>query len=229
MELRIFGPGGTAEGQFEKDLKTLFAVDPKGWELLANWFITTDSLDPENALSSPAIIASTLVPEQFTASVNAVKYLLEAWYLYGLELADIQRDLMVLGYPADQVERLGGLLRQLERVKQTVYAEFMRFEHENAVLPMLEDIDVVCDVRPIFEDYAYPIPEKARVSHTRLLGFSYMVLMELVAKDFEGRSHKLSFQMTEGTLADFKAALQRTTDQLDTLKKRTRALSDGDF
>lgn len=227
MELKMFGPGGTPEEQFEKDLKTLFAVDPIGWELLGNWFVTTDSFDPEEALSSPAIIASTLVPEQFTASVSAVKYLLEAWHLYGLELADIQRDLMVLGYPADQVERLGVLLAPLARVKRTVYAEFMRFGHETAVLPTLEDIDVVCDVRPIFEDYVYPIPQRTRTSHTKLLGFSYMVLMELAAEDFEGRSHKLSFQMTEDTLADFKAALQRVSDQLDILKKNTRELSDG--
>jgi hypothetical protein len=54
-----------------------------------------------------------------------------------------------------------------------------------------------------------------------------MVLMELAAEDFEGRSHKLSFQMTEDTLADFKAALQRVSDQLDILKKNTRELSDG--
>jgi hypothetical protein len=53
-----------------------------------------------------------------------------------------------------------------------------------------------------------------------------MILMQLFAEDFEGKSHKLSFQMREDTLDDFKLALQRVSDQLDTLKKRTRALSD---
>jgi hypothetical protein len=93
------------------------------------------------------------------------------------------------------------------------------------LLPTLEDIDVVCDVRPIFEDYVYPIPERNTVSHTKLLGFSYLVLMELLTEDFDGNTHRLSFQMTEGTLADFRVALQRATEQLDILKANTRALS----
>ena len=145
--------------------------------------------------------------------------------MYGLEVPDIQRDILVLGYSTDKVERLGAMLARLGPVKQRAYTAFMRFEHENAVLPTLEDIDAVCDLRPIFEDYVYPVPEKSVTSHTRLLGFSYMVLVQLVTEDFQGQSQTLSFQMTENVLADFKSALQRASEQLDIQKASTRGLS----
>ena len=48
----------------------------------------------------------------------------------------------------------------------------------------LEDINVVCDLRPVFEDTVYPIPEALPVRHTKLLGYSYMVLMEVFTEDF---------------------------------------------
>jgi hypothetical protein len=101
----------------------------------------------------------------------------------------------------------------------------MRFDHENAVLPTLEDVNVVCDLRPVFEDTVYPIPEASPVRHTRLLGYSYLVLMELFTEDFGGRTQRLGFQMNEATLADFQAALQRAREQLDILKASTSAIS----
>ena len=225
MQLKLFGPSSVPDEQFVEDLNTLFGIDQDGWDLVAEWFLTTDRFDPEGALSSPAVVASALLPEQFIASVNAVRYLLEAWHIYSLQLSEIQHDLIVLGHPAVQVGRLGALLSQLERVKQPVHSALMRSDQENAILPTLEDIDVVCDVRPIFGDYVYPIPEPGDNSHTKLLGFSYMTLMGLSLEDFEGNRHTLSFQMTEDTLADFKAALQRATDQLDILKTATRGIS----
>jgi hypothetical protein len=141
-------------------------------------------------------------------------------------LAELQRDLLVAGLSAQEVDRLSELLKRLEPLKQSVYTDYMRFEHENAVLPTLEDIDVVCDVRPIFEDYVYPIPAtRSGPSHTKLLGFSYVIMMELFAEDIEGISHRLSFQMTEDRVADFQAALQRASEQLNILKAKTSALT----
>jgi hypothetical protein len=224
MELKVLGANGPPD-EFADDLKTLLALDSSAWAVLRQWFLTTDSFDTEEAISSPAIAASPLLPDQFRQCVRALQYLLESWHASALELPDLQRDLLALGVPTQEIDRLGVLLDHLSPVRLRAYTHFMRYEHENAVLPTLEDIDVVCDVRPIFEDYVYPIPKKSTVSHTKLLGFSYMVLMELLAEDFEGNTHKLSFQMTEDTLADFRVALQRASEQLDILKENTRALS----
>jgi len=224
MELKVFGANGPPD-EFANDLKTLLALDPSAWEIIEKWFLTSDTFDTEDAISSPAIAASSLLPEQFRQCVRTLQYLLESWHASGLQLSDLQRDLLVLGVAAQEIDRLGALLERLSPVRRRVYTHFMRYEHENSVLPTLEDIDVVCDVRPIFEDYVYPVLEKSAVSHTKLLGFSYMVLMELLTEDFDGNTRKLSFQMTEDTLADFRVALERANEQLDILKANTRALS----
>jgi hypothetical protein len=194
------------------------------WDALAKWFLTTDSFDVDDAVASPAAIASPMAPAQYRNCVDALQYLLEAWRETNKQLSDLQQDLLVLGLSATEVDRLGTLLKRLEPIKDRVYASFMRFEHENAILPTLEDIDVVCDIRPVFEDYVYPLPENRAVDHTKLLGFSYMVLMELLTEDIEGKTRKISFQMTEDTLADFQVALKRASEQLDILKARTRDL-----
>ena len=124
-------------------------------------------------------------------------------------MPEIQRDLLLLNYPPKQIERLGSLLERLRPTRERVYCDYMRFDHENAVLPTLEHVNAVCDLRPVFEDTVYPVPEAKLVRHTKLLGYSYMVLMEIFTEDFGGRTQRLSFQMTEATLADFQAALQR--------------------
>ncbi len=224
MEFKVFGAYGPAD-DLADDLKALLALDPATWDTLAKWFLTTDSFDLEEAFSSPAIAASLLLPEQFSKCAGGILDLLESWHASHLELPDLLRDLMFLGFTTEEIDRLGALLERLGPVKRRAYTDFMKFEHENAVLPTLEDIDVVCDIRPIFEDYVYPVPRKSAVSHTKLLGFSYMVLMELLAEDIEGKTSKLSFQMTEQTLAAFQVALQRAREQLDILKANTNALS----
>src|ERR1039458_4068246 len=131
--------------------------------------------------------------------------------MYGLQLPEIQRDLLLLNCPRERIERLGSLLERLRPARDRVYRDYMRFDHENAVLPTpgghkcgrksqttfmsstrmryfrpLEDINVVCDLRPVFEDTVYPIPEALPVRHTKLLGYSYMVLM-VFTEDFGGR------------------------------------------
>ena len=150
--------------------------------MLANWFLTTNDFDSEQA--SPAVAASTLLPEQFTESADVLKYILESWYMYGLQLPEIQRDLLLLNCPRERIERLGSLLERLRPARDRVYRDYMRFDHENAVLPTLNDINVVCDLRPVFEDTVYPIPEALPVRHTKLLGYSYMVLTNGLHRGF---------------------------------------------
>jgi hypothetical protein len=221
----MFGPGGFPDDAFRRGLRTLFSLDDKGWKVIENWFLTTDSFNPDEALSSPAFVASSLTPDQTTESVEVLQFMLEAWHMYGLEPQAIQRDLMLLGRSAADIERLGQLLQRLSPVKDRAYAGYMRLEHENAVLPTLEDIDVVCDLRPVFEDYVYPSPKIASTQHKKLLGFTYLVLAELQTEDSMGRKQRLAFQMTENSLKDLESAIRRAQDQLDILKARTRALN----
>jgi|SRR5580658_477301 hypothetical protein len=204
--------------------KQVLYLDDEAWEVLTNWFSTTTDFDTEQAASSPAIVASALPPGQFGASAEALKYILESWYMFGLQVPGIQRDLLLLKCPPARIERLGSLLERLRPERDRVYHDHMRFEFENAVLPTLADMHIVCAQRPIFEDTVYPIPEVIPVRHTKPLGYSYVVLVELSTEDSGGRSGRLGFQMNERQLIDLQAALQRAIEQLDILKRSTRAI-----
>lgn len=225
MEFKLFGPGGSPGSHFQSDLKGLLGLDEQAWEVLANWFLTTTDFDFEQATSSPAIVASALLPEQFREGAHVLKFILESWHRYRLQLPDIQRDLLLLNCPRESIERLGPLLERLRPARDRVYRENMRIYHENAVVPTLEDIDVVCDLRPRFGGTVYPLQEGDPVEYTKLLGYSYMVLVDLSTEDPDGKKRRLAFQMTEATLADLQAALQRAKEQLDILKASTSAIS----
>jgi hypothetical protein len=168
MQLKIFGSSVVPDEEFTKGLRTLFDIEEEAWDDLAKWFLTTESFDDIDDSSSPAIAASSLLPEQFSDCIYALRFILEAWQRHDLQLLDIQRDLFTLGYDSEKIDRLSAaLLLRIEPVKKRVYASFIRFEHENAILPTIEDIDVVCDIRPIFEDYVFPASAKGRASITR--------------------------------------------------------------
>lgn len=194
--------------------------------MIEKWFLTTDSLEADEAISSAAFVGSSMTPEDAGESIEVLKFVLEAWFLRKLDLGTIQRDLMLVGRERDEIERLGALLKRLEPLKEKAWGSYMRSEAENAVLPTLEDIDLVCDLRPVFEDYVYPLPDTETGQHKKLLGFVYMVLAELQTEDSMGRKQRLALQMTEHGLSDLEAAIRRAKDQLDILKARTHALSD---
>jgi len=98
MELKVFGANGPPD-EFANDFKGTFGPRFFGLEIVGKWFLTTDSFDTEEAISSPAIATSPLLPEQFRQCARALQYLLESWHASALQLADLQRDLLVLGVP----------------------------------------------------------------------------------------------------------------------------------
>jgi hypothetical protein len=216
MEYTMFGPGGFPDAGFRKGLNALLELNEADWEVIERWFLTTKSFDPDDALSTPALAASSITPDQATESIQVLQFILEAWHMRSLDLTAIQRDLMLLGRPPGDIDRLGSLLQRLSPIKERAWASYMRTEQQNAVLPTLEDIDIVCDLRPVFEDYVYPLPKTETVQHKKLLGFTYMVLAELQTEDSMGRKQRLAFQMTEESLRDLQNTIARAQDQLDT-------------
>jgi hypothetical protein len=230
MEYKMFGLGGFPGDRFRKGLRTLFALNNKDWDVIERWFLTTESYDPDDALSSPAFVASSLTPDQANESIRVLQFILETWHMRRLELQAIQRDLMLLGRSQEEIDRLARLLERLGPARKRAWASYMRSGHQSAVLPTLEDVNIVCDLRPIFEDYVYPSPETETeaVRHDTLLDFTYVVLADLQTEDSMGRKQRLAFQMTEKTLTDLGAAIRRAQDQLAILKNRTRDLAKED-
>lgn len=226
MEFKLFGPGHYPSSRFKAGLGGLFALDDAAWETLAKWFLTAETLDVNKGMSTHDIVAASMRPEEFEEAAEVVLYMLQAWHAQGLQLKELQRDLMVLGYHSDQIERLATLLDRLSPVKAEAYQQLMREYHETATVPILQDIDLICDIRPIFEHYNYPPPAAGKeiLSHTKLLGFSCVVLAELEAGDRNGKAHTFSFQMTEERLGQLQNALKRVAEQMDILKAKTNAM-----
>lgn len=225
MQLKIFGPSGTPDEEVLKGLNTLFDVDTEEWSTLANWFLSTESFDDPDDIPPSAFADSSLLPEQFSSCLYALRFILEAWTIHDLQLLDIQRDLFALGYDDKSIDHFSAqLLSRIEPVRERVYSGYMRFEHENAVLPTIENLEVVCDIRPIFEDTVFPPVKQPGVDHRKIVGFTYMVLMELLSEDAEGKTRKLAFQLNEKSLSDLLAAMQRVREQLDILKASTLEL-----
>jgi len=134
----------------------------------------------------------------------------------------------VIGATAEQIERLGALLQRLESVRERAYTDFMRNEYENAVLPTLEDVSFVCDVRPIFEDEVDLSSEGNRaVRHTRILGVTHRVLAVLTTEDPGGKRRRFTFQMGDRTVDELQSALERVRGQLDILKAKISVTHDS--
>jgi hypothetical protein len=208
-------------------LETFLNLDESQRRTIAEWFLSTRDFDTEDALSDHRIAASTLLPQQFISSVDSIRYILEAWHQYQLQVSDIQRDLLLLGFEPEKIELFGKFLEPLNSIKARVFEQYVRDIQENAVLPTLEDVNIVCDARAIFEDYPYPIPERTKMRHTRLLGFQPMLLMEIFAEDSVGRKQRFSFQMTERRFDELCDSLKRAGDQLNVFKTKTDKLVEG--
>lgn len=225
MQFKLFGPGNLPEPHFQRDLGTFLSLQAEQWQAIADWFLSTEDFSPEDSLSNAEIVTSTLLPQQFIASAALIRYILESWHKYELDLVDIQRDLLLLGRTSEEIDRVGEFLKPLEQIKGRVFGEHVRTLQEDAVLPTLYDVNIVCDVRAIFEDLPYPAPDGSSVRHTRLLEFRPVVLMEILTEDFFRRKQKLSFQMNEEEFVELYTSLRRAHEQLDLVKAKTATLS----
>jgi hypothetical protein len=101
---RIFGPGGSPSEDFRSDLQELLKLDDPQREAIADWFFASKNYDPF-AVPLPANIAtSTLLPEQFQRAALTLRNLLWAWQEYGLQLGDVERDLLLPGLSLGDIQ-----------------------------------------------------------------------------------------------------------------------------
>jgi hypothetical protein len=114
MEYRMFGPAGFPDDSFRKGLQTLLAANKQDWEGISNWFLTTDTFEPDEAVSSPSLLASSLAPDQIIESVEVLE----------VELEHVQRDLILLGLSSETIDRLSVLLQRTGSVRDRAYAHY---------------------------------------------------------------------------------------------------------
>jgi hypothetical protein len=225
MEYRIFGPGRSPDDDFKGDLAAFLALNEKQRDAVAEWFLTTDSYDSWAPKLPPGIVASPLLPEQFRRAAGFIRPLLLRWQEYGLELADIERDLLLLGCAPEELAILTDFLARVSPVKGRVWTGGCKDFESLLGLPTVDDVNIVCDARPVFGGLAYDeTAAENGVSYRKFVGFIHLVIMEIIASDNYGQKQRTAIQMTEETFRRFMDGMKRASEQLDILKERTNVI-----
>jgi hypothetical protein len=96
VEYKIFGPGGRPPVDFRDQLRKFFGLDKVQRKTIAEVFLKKEF---EFSLRTvpEAVAASSLLPEQFADAIELTRFLLGSWREYDLQVADIERDLLLLG------------------------------------------------------------------------------------------------------------------------------------
>jgi hypothetical protein len=102
-----------------------------------------------------------------------------------------------------------------------------------SILPTLDDVDIVCDLRLIFRRLPSPSrSEQHEESVKALLGFEPVAIMNLELSDSAGEKSVSVFQLTENGLRNLQKTLEAASAQFDAAKKvadklGTPALQEG--
>jgi hypothetical protein len=95
-----------------------------------------------------------------------------------------------------------------------------RLVASQSVLPTVESVDVVCDLRGVFQESPSPSASKShRDVVGKLLGFEPMVVIGLQLNDGAGNDTNCAFQMTERSLRYMLKTLEEGLVQLEAVQK----------
>lgn len=219
MEYRIFGPGGSPSEDFRRDLQGLLKLDDAQRGAIADWFFASKNYDPFESPLPGNIVASTLLPEQFRSAAQTLRGLLWAWQEYGLQLEDIERDLLLLGIDSEALGGLVSFLGRLSAVRQRVWAcEYERGRRFDG-LPTIDILNFVCEARAIFGGDS-GVNGPIRDAYRQFLGVTPVVIMELITSDNYGNKERTAIQLSEDHFEWLRKAVERAHEQLSIMKDR---------
>jgi hypothetical protein len=229
VEYKIFGPGRQPADDFKENLAALCRLDGNQRDALAEWFLSARSYEPWEPELPPIIAASTLLPDQFRQAANIVRDLLYAWQRYGIELTDVERDLLLLGCSAQEMRIVLALLERLYPVKERVWIDVLKGYQEVAGLPTVDDVNIVWNARPVFGADAFSWPgDSDQTVYKRLFGLVHLAMIEINASDARGQKQRIAVQMTEASFERLLVSMKRAAEQLDTFKGCTKAFLGGE-
>jgi hypothetical protein len=218
MDYRIFRNGAPSDN-FTKDMQELCELDDVQREALAVWFESTSDFNIYQEELPKEILASTLLPNQFRKAAEPIRFILNAWKEYSLEITDIQRDLLLCGLNAEQIELVTRLLDRLSHVKDRVWIDGWEGTAQVIGLPTIEDANIAWDARGVFggENFYYSTHHGAGEGYRRCLGLTCMSILELMVSDTNGSKQHFAVQMDESTFRKLLRAMNRAEEQLDSL------------
>jgi hypothetical protein len=230
VEYKIFGAARQPPDDFKEDLAAFCHLEEEQRNEIVEWFLSADSYELFAPHLPPSIAASTLLPEQFRQAAGVIRYLVNGWQGRGLELRDIERDLLLLGCDSEQINVLLVVLDRLSPIKERVWIESRREFELFTGLPTIDDVNIVWNAKPVFggDAYYYFDGDSFEGSYDKFLGLLYLATMEISASDNSGEKQRIAVQMDERTFERFLRSMKRAGDQLKMLKSHTKEISLND-
>jgi len=227
MDYKIFGTGRSANDEFRAELQAFCDLDQIQREALAAWFESTADFNMYTPELPPGILASTLMPEQFMKTASLIRFLLESWHRRSLQLADIERDLLLLGLDSAQLANISSLLARLSGVKERVWLDALEGTAQSVGLPTIDDANIVWDARPFFggSSFYYFTSDADAATYKQCLGVTCMAIVEFMVSDANGKKQRIAIQMNEDTFKIFLRTVNRADDQLRSLKDFIKPLT----
>lgn len=218
MQLRLFPSGGWPTEEFKRDLKALLSLDPSQLDRLSDWFKRSRKFIPLDWTEVSTVARDmALDPEEFDRIMKIARWLLNLWTAQELSLDDVLADLRSLGYDEDTVQKTAVFLGGLQEVRARVHRDVLKNIWESLAIPTVDDVNITCDARPIFQDYAYAETPRGE-TFQNLLGFSYVVILEFIASRSDDKSESTTFQFSEEDFAKLLDGLNKAKKQLEILK-----------
>jgi len=228
VEYKIFGPSQQPPYDFDDfrdDLEAFFHLDDQQRDAIANWFLAARSYNLYEPEFPPIIAASTLLPEQFRQTADVIRYVLNSWQRYGLELQDIERDLLLLGFRQKQLGILTSLLERLASIKERVWLDEIKDVQRDVGQPTIDDVNIVWDARPLFGSAAYDhYAVDGDDLYRSFFGLTYLATVEITTADNQGRSQRTALQLNEEDFERLLRGMKRANEQLAILKERTKTV-----
>lgn len=219
MEYKIFGPGGMPDGGIRNQLKDFFKLDEAQRKTIREAFLKNEFEYSWRTPLPEAVAASSLLPEQFTDAVDLIRSLLYAWREYSLQIADIERDLLLLGCSEHDIDLLIEFLGMLSVVRESVWARYYKRIQQLDGLPTMDNLNIICDARAVFGGFPEGV-ERPSPSYKTLLTLTPIVIMEIISSDNYGQRQRTAVQMNEQQFEVFQRIVSRAQEQLAILKER---------
>ncbi len=219
MNLKLFGNTGPTPA-FKRDLQLLSKLSEPDRVALREWFHENAALGvPDQRALADLLKKTTLDAAQLATVVTLLKFLLTSWGSFGLNLSDIENDLGSIGYSETEREPILRILSELQPFRDAARFGSIKHSYEVAGVPTIDDVNIVWDIRPIFEDFAFSAASENN-RHTSLLGITYLLMLEIEASRADGKNETSSFQLREEDVDSLLDGLSRAKEQLAVLKDR---------
>jgi hypothetical protein len=218
LELNLFGLTAPSEA-FKPDLDRLLALKDRNLQRIAAWVEESPDVNPETWQEMSKLSEMIgLPPQELNKILILTRFLLTNWKARNLTLDDILSDLVLLGYNEDQLAKGKRFLEQVGTAKEKVHRLVLKRAEERTILPTIDDINIVWDARPVFEDRAYSV-QPIGDSYQNLIGTVYVMLLEISASRADGSEATETYQFTEAEFERLTEALSRARKQLEIFRR----------